>query len=83
MLNLPSNKKAVGVIAASAGNHALAMAYHGQLLGVNVTVVMPKIAPIMKVQNCKVFGANVLVAGEDLGGVSYIRLFENYILFIC
>ena len=28
---------------------------------------MPKIAPIMKVQNCKVFGANVIVAGEDLG----------------
>lgn len=46
------------------------MAYHGQLLGINVTVVMPKIAPLMKVQNCKVFGANVFVAGEDLGEVS-------------
>jgi threonine dehydratase len=39
-----------GVIAASAGNHALALAYHGQQLGVPVTVVMPRIAPITKVQ---------------------------------
>jgi len=69
LLNLPASKKSVGVVAASAGNHALALAYHGQLLDINVTVVMPKIAPIMKVQNCKVFGANVIVAGEDLGEV--------------
>lgn len=61
-------------MAASAGNHALALAYHGQLLKINVTVVMPKIAPIMKVQNCKVFGANVIVAGEDLGEAKRIAL---------
>ena len=66
-MNIPASKRTVGVVAASAGNHALALAYHGQLLKINVTVVMPKIAPIMKVQNCKVFGANVIVAGEDLG----------------
>ncbi|XP_067935618.1 L-threonine ammonia-lyase-like isoform X2 [Watersipora subatra] len=74
LLNLPLHKRAVGVIAASAGNHALAMSYHGQLLNTNVTVVMPKIAPIMKVQNCKVFGANVIVAGEDLGESKRIAL---------
>lgn len=70
LLNIPDSQKEIGVIAASAGNHALALAYHGQLLNINVTVVMPKIAPIMKVQNCKVFGANVIVAGTDLGEVT-------------
>lgn len=43
-----------GVIAASAGNHALALAYHGQQLGVPVTVVMPTIAPLAKVDKCRV-----------------------------
>lgn len=43
-----------GVIAASAGNHALALAYHGKDLGVPVTVVMPTIAPLAKVDKCRV-----------------------------
>ena len=38
-----------GVIAASAGNHALALAYHGQRLKTPVTVVMPFTAPLTKV----------------------------------
>ena len=38
-----------GVIAASAGNHALALAYHGQILAIPVVVVTPVTAPIMKV----------------------------------
>jgi hypothetical protein len=43
-----------GVIAASAGNHALALAYHGKELGVPVTVVMPTVAPMAKVDKCRV-----------------------------
>jgi Pyridoxal-phosphate dependent enzyme len=43
-----------GVIAASAGNHALALAYHGQLLGIPATVVMPTTAPLAKVDKCRV-----------------------------
>ena len=58
------------MIAASAGNHALAIAYHGQQLGIPVVVVMPQIAPIMKVNNCKSLGAVVLVKGIDLGEVN-------------
>src|SRR5262245_50013638 len=46
---LPEKQKARGVVAASAGNHALGLAYHGQLLGIPVTVVMPRFAPLMKV----------------------------------
>ena len=43
-----------GVIAASAGNHALALAYHGKLLDVPITVVMPIVAPLAKVDKCRV-----------------------------
>ena len=55
-----------GVISASAGNHALAMAYHGRDLGV-VTVVMPNNAPITKVSRCRTFGANIILHGEHIG----------------
>src|SRR6187551_3660717 len=53
-----------GVIAASAGNHALALAYHGQQLGIPVTVVMPKWAPLVKVANCRSFGAEIILHGD-------------------
>ena len=53
-----------GVIAASAGNHALALAYHGGELGLTVTVVMPRWAPLVKVANCRALGATVVLHGE-------------------
>lgn len=55
-----------GVIAASAGNHALAVAWHGKLLNIPVTVVMPEIAPMTKIRNCRNFGARVLLHGRDI-----------------
>lgn len=67
-------QKAVGVIAASAGNHALALSYHGQCLGIPVTVVMPLIAPMMKVQACRSYGANVIIQGNDISEVGEILL---------
>lgn len=54
-----------GVIAASAGNHAQALAYQGRLLGVPATVVMPKFAPLIKINNCQKLGANVVLYGKD------------------
>ncbi|MDP1580567.1 MAG: threonine ammonia-lyase [Candidatus Didemnitutus sp.] len=54
-----------GVVAASAGNHAAALAYHGQLLDCPVTVVMPDYAPLIKISTCKRLGAHVLVHGRD------------------
>lgn len=63
---LDAEQKKRGVIAASAGNHALGLAYHGQLLGVPVTVVMPQFAPLTKVTNCRRFGAHVILAGENI-----------------
>ncbi len=54
-----------GVIAASAGNHAQALAYQGRLLGIPATVVMPKFAPLIKFTNCQKLGATVLLHGKD------------------
>src|SRR5262245_37782951 len=65
LAQLTAEEKQRGVIAASAGNHALALAYHGQDMGIAVTVVMPKWAPLVKVANCRSFGANVLLEGES------------------
>lgn len=53
-----------GVVAASAGNHALGLAYHGQRLGIPITVVMPKHAPLIKVSTCRRLGANVILHGD-------------------
>src|SRR3954470_9111295 len=64
---LPADQQKRGVIAASAGNHAQALAYQGKLLGVPATVVMPKFAPLIKVSNCQKLGANVVLHGEDFG----------------
>ncbi len=53
-----------GVIAASAGNHAQGLAYHGERLGVPVTIVMPRGTPHVKVQQTREFGAQVVMDGE-------------------
>jgi threonine dehydratase len=67
LLSLSEQQKKQGVIAASAGNHALGVAYHAQTLGIPVTVIMPIWAPLVKVTNCRGFGANVILQGENLG----------------
>ncbi len=65
LLRLPPGQQKCGVIAASAGNHALGLAYHGKLLGIPVTVVMPDYAPLIKITTCQKLGARVLVRGRD------------------
>lgn len=65
LLQLDPAQKKRGVIAASAGNHALGLAYHGRLLRIPVTVVMPDYAPLIKVSTCRRLGARVIVAGRD------------------
>lgn len=66
LLLLPSATRSRGVIAASAGNHALALAYHGRELGIPITVVMPKGAPLVKQTRCHAFGAKVLLHGQNI-----------------
>jgi len=55
-----------GVIAASAGNHAQAVAYHGSRLGVPVTIVMARGTPTVKVAQTERHGARVILHGELL-----------------
>jgi threonine dehydratase len=66
LMLLSPEQKLRGAISASAGNHALGMAYHGGLLEVPVTVVMPRFAPLIKVANCRKLGANVVLQGDNL-----------------
>src|SRR6185295_5272936 len=90
MLLLDDRQHRTGVIAASAGNHALGLAYHGMLLGIKVTVVMPKFAPLIKISTCRRLGANVILEGESYGaarlhaealaqreGLAYIHGFDD------
>jgi threonine dehydratase len=65
LLTLDAAHRKAGVVAASAGNHALGLAYHGRELGVPVTVVMPSWAPLVKVTNCRSFGAEVIQHGQS------------------
>jgi threonine dehydratase len=74
LLTMTPAQRAAGVIACSAGNHALGLSYHGQLLGVPVTVVMPRWAPLVKVANCRAFGATVLQHGDGLEAARELAL---------
>lgn len=66
LMLLSEEEKVNGVITASAGNHALALAWHGKQLGIPVTCVMPVNAPMAKVSKSKKFGADVKQHGEHI-----------------
>lgn len=65
LLGLGPAERARGLIAASAGNHAQAVAYHAGRLGVLATIVMPETTPIMKVARTRGHGARVVLAGAS------------------
>lgn len=67
LMLLSDEERSKGVITASAGNHALALAWHGKDLGIPVTCIMPTVAPITKVDKCRKFGANVILHGAHIG----------------
>ena len=58
-------ERACGVVTASAGNHAQAVARHGARLGVAVTVVMPEATPLVKVTATRRYGATVVMSGAN------------------
>jgi len=64
LLQLDEAARAKGVIAASAGNHAQGLAYHGNRLGIPVTIVMPKPTPTVKVTQTEGHQASVILEGE-------------------
>ena len=65
LLTLGESERARGLIAASAGNHAQAVAYHAGRLGISATIVMPETTPIMKVANTRGHGARVVLFGAN------------------
>lgn len=65
LLQLDAAARAKGVIAASAGNHAQGLAYHGNRLGIPVTIVMPKPTPTVKVTQTESHGASIILEGES------------------
>src|SRR6202035_1183575 len=64
LAQLKPEQARLGAIAASAGNHALGLAWHGRSLSIPVTVVMPRFAPLVKVARCRQFGATVVLSGD-------------------
>jgi threonine dehydratase len=66
LASLSAAERARGVIAMSAGNHAQALAYHAQRLGIPATIVMPVTIPFVKVQATRAYGAEVVLEGETI-----------------
>lgn len=64
MMKLNDEEKKRGVIASSAGNHAQGVAYAAQKLGIKAVIVMPKHAPLIKVEATRMYGAQVVLYGE-------------------
>jgi len=87
---MPETERRRGVITASAGNHAQAVARHGARLGLAVTVVMPEATPLVKVTATRRFGASVILHGANYDeaaelagqlaterGLTYLHPFED------
>jgi threonine dehydratase len=64
ILLLSEEQRNRGVIAASAGNHAQGLSYHGTRLGIPVTIVMPVPTPTVKVMQTESVGGKVVLFGE-------------------
>ena len=90
LLTLSTAERARGLIAASAGNHAQALAYHSGRLGIPVTIVMPEATPLMKVANTRGHGARVVLHGasydeaysearrlEQAEGLTFVHPFDD------
>lgn len=77
LLMLDPELRGRGVIAASAGNHAQGLSYHGTRLGVPVTIVMPIPTPTVKVMQTESVGGTVVLHGETFDDAyKYARLLE-------
>ncbi len=65
LMTLTAEERGRGVICASAGNHAQAVAYHAQRLGIAATIVMPELTPLVKVSSTRSFGPRVVLHGAN------------------
>jgi threonine dehydratase len=89
--SLTPEKRSKGVITASAGNHALAVALVAKMMNLKAIVVVPENAPKIKVERCRALGAEVVLEGANYDesvtycktlisetGATYIPSFEDY-----
>jgi threonine dehydratase len=65
LLSLTAEERSQGVIAASAGNHAQAVAYHASRLGIRARIVMPLATPLIKVSATRGYGGDVVLHGAN------------------
>ena len=65
ILLLTDDEKRRGVIAASAGNHAQAVAYHATKRGIKAKICMPLATPLVKVSATREYGAEVILVGTN------------------
>ena len=65
LLTLSPEERSRGVIAASAGNHAQAVAYHAARLGIRARICMPLPTPLIKVSATRGYGADVVLHGAN------------------
>ncbi|HEY7203290.1 MAG TPA: threonine ammonia-lyase [Methylomirabilota bacterium] len=75
LLQLSTAERRRGVIAASAGNHGLAVSFHAARLGIAAVIVMPEWAPLAKVTAARRHGAEVVLHGENFDE-AYVRARE-------
>src|SRR3954468_20540907 len=91
LLLMDPETRARGVIAASAGNHSQALAYHASRLGVPATIVMPASTPIIKVSQTESHGADVILHGDlydeayaearrlaEESGLTFVHPFDDF-----
>jgi len=74
LLSLSPEQKGKGVVAASAGNHAQAVAYHCRRLGIRSKIVMPMGTPLVKVVSTQGYGAEVILHGEMVDDAGELAL---------
>ena len=81
--SINSEAKKRGVVAVSAGNHALAVSWASNLIGINAKVIMPKSADANRIEGCKAFGADILLvenAEEMFAKMEEIASSENRVI---
>ncbi len=90
LLQIPEIEKKRGVVTASAGNHAQAVALHASRLGISATIFMPLFTPLTKIVRTQEFGADTVFKGEsydeayeaarifaDKTGAEYIHAYDD------
>lgn len=65
LLSLTEEERRNGIITASAGNHAQAVAYHAHRLGISAKIVMPVRSPLVKIRATEHWGAEVTLQGDN------------------